>query len=39
LLLLVYAAGLALPFLLVGIGFDRALGAFRAGCATTAVFR
>ena len=29
LLLLVYSAGLALPFLLVGIGFDRALGAFR----------
>ena len=29
LLLLVYSAGLALPFLAVGIGFDRALGAFR----------
>jgi cytochrome c-type biogenesis protein len=29
LLLLVYSAGLALPFLLVGVGFDRALGAFR----------
>ena len=27
LLLLVYSAGLAVPFLLVGIGFDRALGA------------
>jgi cytochrome c-type biogenesis protein len=25
----VYSAGLALPFLLVGIGFDRAMGAFR----------
>jgi cytochrome c-type biogenesis protein len=29
LLLAVYSAGLALPFLLVGIGFDRAIGAFR----------
>ncbi|HEU4450039.1 MAG TPA: cytochrome c biogenesis CcdA family protein [Gaiellaceae bacterium] len=29
LLLLVYSAGLALPFLAVGVGFDRALGAFR----------
>ena len=29
LLLAVYSAGLALPFLLVGIGFDRAMGAFR----------
>jgi cytochrome c-type biogenesis protein len=29
LLLLVYSAGLALPFLAVGIGFDRAFGAFR----------
>jgi cytochrome c-type biogenesis protein len=29
LLLAVYSAGLALPFLLVGIGFDRATGAFR----------
>jgi len=29
LLLLVYSAGLALPFLLVGVGFARALGAFR----------
>jgi cytochrome c-type biogenesis protein len=29
LLLLVYSAGLALPFLLVGIGFDRAMAAFR----------
>ena len=29
LLLLVYSAGLATPFLLVGIGFTRALGAFR----------
>jgi cytochrome c-type biogenesis protein len=29
LLLLVYSAGLALPFLAVGVGFDRAMGAFR----------
>jgi cytochrome c-type biogenesis protein len=29
LLLLVYSAGLAVPFVLVGIGFDRALGASR----------
>lgn len=29
LLLLVYSAGLAVPFLLVGIGFDRAMGASR----------
>jgi len=29
LLLLVYSAGLALPFLAVGFGFDRAMGAFR----------
>jgi cytochrome c-type biogenesis protein len=29
LLLLVYSAGLALPFLLVGVGFDRAMGASR----------
>jgi cytochrome c-type biogenesis protein len=29
LLLAVYSAGLALPFLLVGIAFDRAMGAFR----------
>jgi cytochrome c-type biogenesis protein len=29
LLLAVYSAGLALPFLHVGIGFDRAMGAFR----------
>ncbi|HEY3106484.1 MAG TPA: cytochrome c biogenesis CcdA family protein [Gaiellaceae bacterium] len=29
LLLLVYSAGLALPFVLVGIGFDRAMGASR----------
>jgi cytochrome c-type biogenesis protein len=29
LLLLVYSGGLAVPFLLVGIGFTRALGAFR----------
>jgi cytochrome c-type biogenesis protein len=29
LLLLVYSAGLAVPFLLVGVGFDRALGASR----------
>jgi cytochrome c-type biogenesis protein len=29
LLLLVYSAGLAVPFLLVGIGFDRSLKAFR----------
>lgn len=29
LLLFVYSAGLALPFLLVGVGFARALGAFR----------
>lgn len=29
LLLLVYSAGLALPFLVVGLGFTRALGAFR----------
>ncbi|HXV58040.1 MAG TPA: cytochrome c biogenesis CcdA family protein [Gaiellaceae bacterium] len=28
-LLLVYSAGLALPFLAVGVGFDRVLGAFR----------
>jgi cytochrome c-type biogenesis protein len=28
-LLAVYSAGLALPFLLVGIAFDRAMGAFR----------
>jgi cytochrome c-type biogenesis protein len=28
-LLLVYSAGLALPFLAVGLGFDRSLGAFR----------
>jgi cytochrome c-type biogenesis protein len=28
-LLLVYSAGLAVPFLLVGIGFDRAMGASR----------
>jgi cytochrome c-type biogenesis protein len=29
LLLLVYSAGLALPFVLVGVGFDRAMGASR----------
>jgi cytochrome c-type biogenesis protein len=29
LLLLIYSAGLALPFLLVGVGFDRAMGAGR----------
>ena len=29
LLLLVYSAGLALPFLLVGVGFDRVMGASR----------
>jgi cytochrome c-type biogenesis protein len=29
LLLLVYSAGLAVPFLLVGVGFDRAMGASR----------
>ena len=29
LLLAVYSAGLALPFLLVGVAFDRAMGAFR----------
>ena len=29
LLLLVYSAGLAVPFILVGIGFDRAMGASR----------
>jgi cytochrome c-type biogenesis protein len=29
LLLLVYSAGLAVPFLLVGVGFDRAASAFR----------
>jgi cytochrome c-type biogenesis protein len=29
LLLLVYSGGLALPFLLVGVGFDRAMGASR----------
>jgi cytochrome c-type biogenesis protein len=29
LLLLVYSAGLAVPFLLVGVGFDRAMTAFR----------
>jgi cytochrome c-type biogenesis protein len=29
LLLLVYSSGLALPFLLVGVGFARVLGAFR----------
>jgi cytochrome c-type biogenesis protein len=29
LLLLVYSAGLAVPFLVVGVGFDRAFGAFR----------
>jgi cytochrome c-type biogenesis protein len=29
LLLLVYSAGLALPFLAVGVGFDRAMSAFR----------
>ncbi len=28
-LLLVYSTGLALPFLAIGLGFDRALGAFR----------
>jgi cytochrome c-type biogenesis protein len=28
-LLLVYSAGLAVPFLLVGVGFNRAMGAFR----------
>jgi cytochrome c-type biogenesis protein len=28
-LLLVYSAGLALPFLVVGVGFDRAMGTFR----------
>jgi cytochrome c-type biogenesis protein len=29
LLLLVYSVGLAIPFVLVGIGFDRAMGASR----------
>jgi cytochrome c-type biogenesis protein len=29
LLLLVYSAGLAVPFLLVGVGFARAMAAFR----------
>jgi cytochrome c-type biogenesis protein len=29
LLLLVYSAGLAVPFILVGVGFDRAASAFR----------
>ena len=29
LLLLVYSAGLAVPFVLVGVGFDRAMGASR----------
>jgi cytochrome c-type biogenesis protein len=28
-LLLVYSAGLAVPFLAVGVGVDRAMGAFR----------
>lgn len=39
LLLLVYSAGLALPFLAVGIGFDRAVGGFRWLRDHYAVFR
>jgi cytochrome c-type biogenesis protein len=39
LLLLVYSAGLALPFLAVGLGFGRALGAFRWLRDRYAVFR